>query len=532
MERAPSRQARCRRQHVRAKGQIRFKSCVRRVADREMLIPATSALPRLCTAGFSIISFNVLLPNSQDGWWLYKYYDGNTKPATTQWPARSALLAERLLSADADVVLLQECSADSFDTDWSFLTSAGYECAMHTKGRMRPATFWKRDRMALCDAGGELIDADQADGGGLIHGDRTLTTMLRLRGEDGMAVRGREPLFVVNCHLSAGSEARRRLRQVHDALDAIRKARAKSAADAAKSPAVLCAGDFNSQGRSGVRELLEVGEVLSTFRESGDPTEHNQHANEVTSKPKRHGFGVFADAMEQAHGARPTPGGPAVPDNLTARYDAWRAISGRKEVAPFDPFAKALSGGAAAGGGAPPPTIIAAELMSSMVDAKGEPSAALVRALDESFDGLSADGLTLSEDEQTAWLIAINKQLGRGSEYRAAKAAREARDGALLTRADFQAIYKAELEAGKYWGVEHDLRVMRGGQGMRTPGSAPFTARFDAIYFSTDTLRLNAAQEALPAEKLEALLAGRDILPNEWHASDHLPVAASLEFID
>ena len=376
------------------------------------------------------------MPNSQDGWWLYKYYDGNTQPATTLWPARSALLAERLLSADADVVLLQECSAESFDTDWSFLTTAGYDCALHSKGRMRPATFWKRERMALCDAGGELIDAGQADGGGLIHGDRTLTTMLRLRGDDGMALRGREPLFVVNCHLSAGPEARRRLRQVHEALDAIRKARAKSAADADKSAAVLCAGDFNSQGRSGVRELLEVGEVLSTFRESGDPTEHNQHANEVTSKPKRHGFGVFADAMEQAHAARATPGGPAVPDNLTARYEAWRAISGREEDGPAaDALGElGVGGSAVAGGGAPPPTIIAAELMSSMVDAKGEPSAALVRALDECFDGLSADGLTLSEDEQTAWLVAINKQLGRGSEYRAALAAREARGGASSRR--------------------------------------------------------------------------------------------------
>ena len=75
-----------------------------------MHLPAAAALPRLCSAGFSIVSFNVLLPNSQDGWWLYKYYDNDTPLSTTLWPARASLLAERLLTADADIVMLQELS--------------------------------------------------------------------------------------------------------------------------------------------------------------------------------------------------------------------------------------------------------------------------------------------------------------------------------------------------------------------------------------------------------------------------------------
>mgnify|MGYP003306424848 CR=1 FL=1 len=67
--------------------------------------------------------------------------------------------------------------------------------------------------------------------------------------------------------------------------------------------AVVVAGDFNSQGRTAVREILEVGEVLPEYRESGDPTEVEQGQNEVTSKPKRQVIGTFADAMEVAHAA-------------------------------------------------------------------------------------------------------------------------------------------------------------------------------------------------------------------------------------
>ena len=69
------------------------------------------------------------------------------------------------------------------------------------------------------------------------------------------------------------------------------------------------------------------------------------------------------------------------------------------------------------------------------------------------------------------------------------------------------------------------------GKGLRAPGSAPFTARFDALYFTTDSLRLAAVQEPLPAARMGELLRGESILPNEWHASDHLPVAAAFEFV-
>jgi len=254
-----------------------------------MLLPATVALPRL-SAGVSVISYNVLLPNAADGWWLYKYYDGATPIASTQWPARSALLSDRLLGSAADVVMLQECSAESFETDWAFLTEAGYDHALYSKGRMRPATFWKRERLTLCDAAGALLEATDTSASKL-EGDRTLTTHLRLIGDESLP-----PFHIVNVHLSAGQESRRRLRQVHETLEAIRKARAKLA-KAPPPPCVVLGGDFNSQGLSGVRRLLEAGEVLPDFR---DPTESGQEMNEVTSKAKRQSLGAFADAMALA----------------------------------------------------------------------------------------------------------------------------------------------------------------------------------------------------------------------------------------
>lgn len=40
-------------------------------ASRPIIIPATAPLPFI-EDGISVVSFNVLLPNSNDGWWIYK----------------------------------------------------------------------------------------------------------------------------------------------------------------------------------------------------------------------------------------------------------------------------------------------------------------------------------------------------------------------------------------------------------------------------------------------------------------------------
>lgn len=149
-------------------------------------------------------------------------YGAGVPESSTTWEARSSLLEEYLLHADADVVALQETSASSFESDFSFLLRAGYDCALHAKGRMRPATFWKRSRFcAYGSPAAQAATADNADGiasdglpdpnapSGLdaytslpciSHGDRTLTVPLLPLDEDGAPLASAPPLHIVNCH--------------------------------------------------------------------------------------------------------------------------------------------------------------------------------------------------------------------------------------------------------------------------------------------------------------------------------------------
>eukprot|EP00668_Euglena_longa_P031642 GGOE01040883.1.p1 GENE.GGOE01040883.1~~GGOE01040883.1.p1 ORF type:complete len:443 (+),score=135.76 GGOE01040883.1:99-1331(+) len=402
---------------------------------------------------FTLLSFNVLLPNSVDGWWLYKYYRPEVPETATAWPARQAQLKALILRADADIVCVQEASPETFEQDFAFMLEAGYKAALYNKGRMRSATFWQPSVFE------EVLTS---------HKDRVLVTQLRhSQGPD---------LYVLNCHLSAGNEAPRRLRQVHDALDAVRKEALKAKAHPCR---VVVCGDFNSQGQSAVRELLLRGEVHPDFRESGDPTERGG-ANPVTSKVKKQTLGAFQDTYAAAFGE-----------------------------------------------GSAPATLIVPLLTERMLTpGTSDMSAALRVAITDMFRVFSADGERLTREEVERWLLRINKVVGRGSEYRSAMKRLEGKDALALE--DFLAVYQAEVEDGKFWGVEHDLLVCTG-RGMAEPGTAPFAAVFDYIFSTGASLELLAVQELLTAKEA-ALVAQGDSLPNTWHPSDHLPVTATLRF--
>jgi len=470
-------------------------------------------LPPLGARGFTLASWNVLLPNSVDGWWVYKMYGPNVPEAATTWEARSQLVQRYLLAADADIIALQETCADSFASDFSFLLDGGYDFALHSKGRMRPATLWKRARFRVCEADGGPLDAGCTAESRVVHADRTLTVPLAAIDESGAPLAS-PPLFIVNCHLCAGAEARRRLRQVHEAIDAIRKARGKregqgkaegkaegnvegkaegkaegnaekGQAEKGKTEeaAIVVCGDFNSQGASAVRELLCAEQVLPSFREAGDPTESDQAETEVTSKPKKQPFGPFFDV----------------------------ALAACREEADV------------------PPTLVCPSLVPKMRDAiTGGPSEALLEALVEMFAKLSADGERMTAEEQERWFTLINKQVGRGEEYRNAVAACQARGSPDLTKEDFVEVYAKELRNGYFWGIEHDLRVVRG-HGLED--ETRFTARFDYVYATARSLRLHSVHPALEPEKMAELLEGKAQLPNEWFPSDHLPVAVALEWL-
>ncbi len=57
-----------------ASGLIRSTTTLSSVAmDKPAVLPAKAPLPRL-DDGITVVSFNVLLPNGNDGWWMYKVH--------------------------------------------------------------------------------------------------------------------------------------------------------------------------------------------------------------------------------------------------------------------------------------------------------------------------------------------------------------------------------------------------------------------------------------------------------------------------
>lgn len=436
-----------------------------RASGAVTILPAGEALPQVEDGNsFTCLSYNVLLPNSKDGWWIYKYY--RDPHQNTSWPERQALLKKQILTARPDIVCLQEVSELSFTEDFSFLVEAGYEALMHEKkGRMRPATFWRSDFWESCCAQ---------------HKDRTLTIGLKRRGEAAGAAR---TLFVVNAHLAAGPSADRRLRQIHEALETVGKDAKKLGLDPAAVPVVVC-GDFNSMGATAVRELLTRGEVGPDFRETGDPTEKGQEGVQITSKVKRHSLGLFTDAADAAFGE-----------------------------------------------GQVPATIVAENIDSKMLHDDGSPTDALVSAVKSAFRSCCSEGrTTMLKDDVERYLLSVNRELGRGSEYRCCMSVFERRGEEVMDENDFLQLYLQELAEGKFWGVEHDLRVL-GGTGLAVPSDGPCELRFDYIYFTTSALRLMGVQEPLSAEQRQRIWDDPwEVLPNAWHPSDHLPVAAAFSF--
>mmetsp|Transcript_44843 Transcript_44843/g.113514 ORF Transcript_44843/g.113514 Transcript_44843/m.113514 type:complete len:249 (+) Transcript_44843:1097-1843(+) len=205
------------------------------------------------------------------------------------WAARQQLFRAYFEQVAADIVCIQEASADSFEDDFGFMRELGYDHELHRKFRFRSATFWRRDKFQL-----------QATA----HKDRTLINALQ--GCDGDSG---EALYVVNCHLSGGSQPERRFGQVHQALDQVRKEVVKSSKaggnkgaagcgpDFSSVPVVVC-GDFNSEAAEGGgtawQALLRDGELEANFRELLYPD------TKITSKRKAQVFGRFTDVYAAA----------------------------------------------------------------------------------------------------------------------------------------------------------------------------------------------------------------------------------------
>mmetsp|Transcript_31894 Transcript_31894/g.48523 ORF Transcript_31894/g.48523 Transcript_31894/m.48523 type:complete len:737 (-) Transcript_31894:28-2238(-) len=264
---------------------------------------------------FSLLSWNILLPSSQDNWWCHKQYAGNVDMDKRQWTFRQQLIQERVLHSAADIVCIQEAHGDTFEDDFGFMKDAGYDHVLHKKFRFRCATFFLREKFTLEQVG---------------HKDRALVTTVRCKQQQTQ----KKVAHIVNCHLSGGAAPERRLRQVHDALDQIRKwtnaleqnyvkqkngnrpspkniAKAEQALLDYQNAGFIVCGDFNSDGNTAVRKLLVEGSV--------DPDWHEPQYPDLrlSSKQRKQPFGSFIDAFEMAFGGNVCDGDYGDVDSLT-----------------------------------------------------------------------------------------------------------------------------------------------------------------------------------------------------------------------
>ena len=294
---------------------------------------------------FSILSWNILLPNSRDNWWCHKQYASNVDMSKRTWPHRRGLIRERIAAAEADVVCIQEADGETFDDDFDFMVDMGYDHVLHKKFRFRCATFYRREKFEL--------DREA-------HKDRSLVTSLLRRGgrrrrrgggDGGGGTGGTaddDVLHIVNCHLSGGAAPERRLRQVSDGLEQIRKwtnalerdlaqrsgGRKKRDADGAvvavagdegaertlsgyRNAGIVVCGDFNSDGNTAVRRLLVDGRVDPDWREPQYP------GLPLSSRAIEQTFGPFADAAELAYGGNVCDGD--YPESRPLAGGTWRA---------------------------------------------------------------------------------------------------------------------------------------------------------------------------------------------------------------
>mmetsp|Transcript_26854 Transcript_26854/g.38543 ORF Transcript_26854/g.38543 Transcript_26854/m.38543 type:complete len:467 (+) Transcript_26854:267-1667(+) len=462
------------------------------------LLEKGNALPR-GSQGFTISTYNVLLPNSVDGWWIYKYYQKHVPMDQRTWEHRSELTKKNILGfgGGADIVCVQETSAESFDDDFNFLKEAGYNYVLHSKFRFRVATFFRKEKFILkCEK----------------HGDRSLTTLLEFKdkSDDDIIQEQDRSVFIVNVHLTGGPSPDKRVRQIHDATELIRKeinkrnAAMRLATGGKKDdnnnnnttllhPSVIICGDFNEEGDTAVNKLLCEGLVPAGCSD--------KYCRVVTTKLKKQELGLFRDAHDILYSTM----------NAGLKRPPTLICPNLVEHFVLEEATEPLDGGA-----------------TQLI-----PTPKLVKALKKAWEALTHGRNVMKHEEMKEWLVKINVQLGRGSEYRNALAVleekRRAGEAEVLTFDDYLGLYVRELHDGKFWGVDHDLRqrldcpVDGAGEGQS------FHAVYDYIYYNPG-LKLEAIREELSKDELSLALEGDDPLPNAWQPSDHVMQTAAFSF--
>jgi endonuclease/exonuclease/phosphatase family metal-dependent hydrolase len=308
------------------------------------------------------------------------------------------------------------------------------------------------------------------------HTDRALVTAFKLVEEpDNM-------FWVVNAHLSAGPNADRRLRQAEEALKKIvTETKKMKIAPGEFGLACIFCGDMNSQGRTAVDQFLVNGQVGPDFREAGSPFEEMQQCKHITQKVKQQSVGRFVHAA--------------------------RAAFGEGDMV----------------------SMLLPNLVSKMLDRDGSLTPAVVEGVNLAFDRFCAEDDTMDKAAIQKYVSAVNPEEGIryymdgvGNEYGPCNVER-------WTREDFHQRFHRYLTQGHFWLVEYELRTLNG-SGIEVPSEGPCKLCFDHLYF-TQALTLVGVQDPLTSEQKRRVWGPPwDVLPNEWHPSDHLPVAAAFTF--
>lgn len=233
--------------------------------------PLSHSSKELC-----IVSYNILLPNNTEGWWIPKCYPPQTPQSHRQWPHRKKKILEYLLNTTADIICLQEVAQSSWKEDFQELWSNNYEGVIHKKNNLfRCATFYKNDVYTLIETR---------------HSFRTLVHLFE----------GTQGTFaVINVHLSGGPHPKTRMAQLHEALQALKKLIAQHKIEADTLPVILC-GDFNCNPyKSPMSSFLSSGALKSEERNPLYPF------LALTKKGKTHLFTGFESVYYRALGKSP-----------------------------------------------------------------------------------------------------------------------------------------------------------------------------------------------------------------------------------
>lgn len=458
------------------------------------LSSSSASVAAAATKNLSIMSYNILLPNSIDGWWNYKMYNpplSDEMEHVGTWDYRSNLLKNKIETMNPDVICFQEVSPKSFDMDFAFMKDLGYDQnEMHRKGRFRPATFWKSSKLELvCDP---------------LHKDRTLLTTFKIIQEnDDNKNNNKEHWHVLNVHLQAGNNGPRRVRQIDEAIKTVFKtAKNKLKESDPTNPILVVCGDFNGGHECGAVRYLEDGEITPEFMEDNMP---------VTSRVKK--MPLEKPLVDVFYG------------DQTISEDEKNEQKNNKDEEEY-------------------PTMIVSELISQLVDPASpeenpQLSSSVIQSLEEIYDTKyathsSSETKLMNVENVEQWLIDINKQLNRGSEFRTAakqmgwEAPPDEENpryflpkDSYLTKEGFKNVYQDELRQGKFWGIAYDLAVM----GKPLPDKGLYGARFDRMYFSQGRIEPYCTiQTKLDDGGDESKTKS---CPNDVEPSDHLPISAT-----